>query len=527
MARTLIGLKIRDRRKVLGITQAGLAAKLGISASYLNLIEGNRRNIAGGLLKRVADELQWPIDEFDGAAERRLVDDLGEIAVEPVVGALGLQLSSAPDLASQHPAWAHALVTLHRAWLERSRTVQALSDRLNQDPFLGDAVRGILTRLASIRSASEILESVADLDARRRQRFVSIIAGDSRRLSGLAQELAVFFDQAHTASRPITPVEEVDDFLVAHDNHFPALEAAADALRSATALDADPGERALVEYLRQVHAVRVVTRATRDVDLAGVRNLALFDRPSMTLQLLDVAAPATRRFQIARLACELACVDAVAAAIEPATSLGSPAARQRAERALSSYLAGALLLPYGAFLEAAVAARCDIDVLCRRFGASFEQVCHRFVTLRRPGAEGIRMGFMRVDPAGRVTKRFPLPRLPLQRYGSACPLWAVYEAFRSPGTTVRQLAEFPGGERFLLLARTVEQERSDFRLPRRFRSVMLACDALHADRMVYGDGLDLRSTAPATPVGPSCRVCPRRDCLYREEAPIIGAAVEA
>lgn len=305
--------------------------RLGISASYLNLIEGNRRNIAGGLLKRVADELQWPLDELDGAAERRLVDDFGEIAAEPVVAALGLQPSGAADLAAQHPAWAHALVTLHRAWLERSRTAQALSDRLNQDPFLGDAVHGILTRLASIRSASEILESVADLDARRRQRFVSIIAGDSRRLSDLAHALAVFFEQAHAASRPITPVEEVDDFLAAHDNHFPALEAAADALRMEIGLDADAvaDERALVDHLQRVQAVRVVTRAASDVALARVRNLALFDRASMTLQLLDVAAPATRRFQLARLACELGCADAIAAAIAPAVQLGSPAARRR------------------------------------------------------------------------------------------------------------------------------------------------------------------------------------------------------
>lgn len=184
-------------------------------------------------------------------------------------------------------------------------------------------------------------------------------------------------------------------------------------------------------------------------------------------------------------------------------------------------------MPYAAFHAAAVAVRYDIDALCRRFGASFEQACHRLVTLRRPGAEGIRFGFMRVDPAGHLTKRLPLPGLPLPRYGNACPLWAVYEAFGAPGATVRQLAEFPDGERCLLVARTVEQPRPDFRLPRHVKSVMLACDALHADRMVYGDGLDLRSTAPATAVGPSCRVCPRRDCLYREEDPIIDAGLQA
>src|SRR5690606_32297479 len=54
MPRTLVGPKIRDRRKALGLTQAGLAHSIGISASYLNLIESSRRPIAGALLKRVA-----------------------------------------------------------------------------------------------------------------------------------------------------------------------------------------------------------------------------------------------------------------------------------------------------------------------------------------------------------------------------------------------------------------------------------------------------------------------------------------
>ena len=72
MARTLIGQRIRDHRKARGWTQAALAAHLHISPSYLNLIESDRRNIAGALLKRIADALDRPVEEFDGAAERRL-----------------------------------------------------------------------------------------------------------------------------------------------------------------------------------------------------------------------------------------------------------------------------------------------------------------------------------------------------------------------------------------------------------------------------------------------------------------------
>ncbi|NLZ42133.1 MAG: DUF2083 domain-containing protein, partial [Comamonadaceae bacterium] len=159
--------------------------------------------------------------------------------------------------------------------------------------------------------------------------------------------------------------------------------------------------------------------------------------------------------------------------------------------------------------------------LVQRFGASYEQVCCRLVSLRRHGAAAIPFGLMRVDAAGFTSKRFPLPQLALPRHGQACPMWAVYQTFQTPGTIVRQLAEFPTGERLLFVARTVEKARPGFVLPRRVLSIMLACDALHADQTVYGDGLDLASTAPAVPVGPSCRLCVRRDCLYREEDAVV------
>ena len=42
----LTGTRLRERRQALGLRQADLAAQMGISASYLNLIEHNRRRIA-------------------------------------------------------------------------------------------------------------------------------------------------------------------------------------------------------------------------------------------------------------------------------------------------------------------------------------------------------------------------------------------------------------------------------------------------------------------------------------------------
>lgn len=521
MARTLIGQRIRDHRKAKGWTQAALAARLDISPSYLNLIESDRRNIAGALLKRIADILGQPLEEFDGAAERRLVDELGKIAADAAVAPLHLPAGSAADLVARHPGWARALVALHRSGRDRQEAIAALSDRLSQDPFLGDAVHSLLTNLTAIRSASEILESIADLEPAQRKRFVSIIAGDSRRMSDVAHALAAFLAKAPAATGPVTPVEEVDDFVFDNANHFPALEAAADAL--APEIGAAPGqlEAALAGWLRRAHAVDVRVGAGNGVATHGPR----FDREAGVLELPDSSGATTRQFALALAAAELACAHDVAAQLDRTTLLGAPAARRRAERVLLSYVAGALVMPYAAFQPAAAAAHYDIDLLGRRFGASFEQVCHRLATLRRPGAEGIPFGFMRVDPAGFVTKRLALPGLALPRYGNACPLWAVYGAFRSPGAIVRQLVEFPAGERYLMVARAVEKDPQGFGVPPRLLSVMLVCDTLYADRTVYAGGLDLGASAPATAVGQSCRVCSRRECGWRQEDPIIDAGM--
>lgn len=524
MPRSLIGPKIRERRKAMGVTQVDLAAALGISASYLNLIEANRRSIGGSLLKRIANQLSLVVDDLDGAAERRLVDDLTELTGEPYLAGLRLEPASAAELAARQPGWSRALVSLHRSWLDRGQAVGALSDRLNQDPFLGDAVHSLLSNVAAIRSSSEILEGVEELEPAQRRRFVSIVRSESERLASVAQSLAAYFDKAHIATRSVTPSEEVDDFIVDHDNHFASIERAASDVRTACRMEGDCDDAALADYLLRAHSVQVRRHEVAEFDPVDLRRGAVFDADSRTLRIPDTSPPATRRFQLARLAAELFDQgSAVTEQLAGAALLTTDAARRRARGMLSSYLAGAVVMPYDSFHEAAVRSRYDIDHLVRRFGASFEQVCHRLVTLRRPGAQGIPFGLMRTDPSGYVTKRFPLPHLPLPRHGNACPLWAVHASYQTPGAIIRQLAELPGGDRFLFLARAVEKPRPAFSMPRRLLSIMLACDSLYADRTIYADGLDLSSLAPATPVGTNCRVCVRRECLYREEDAIIDA----
>ncbi|WP_299440757.1 XRE family transcriptional regulator [uncultured Rhodospira sp.] len=516
------GLKIREKRKTLGLTQAEVARSVGISTSYFNLIERGKRSIGGALLLRIARALDLDPAALDDDAERRLVTELTETAADPLLSGLDLDAAAVPALVGRHPAWARALALLHRECRDRGEVISAMSDRLSQDPFLSDVVHRMLTTIAGIRSTAEILDSVDDLEATQSRRFRANLAAESTRLSEAAQALADFFDRSEAPKQAITPGEEVDDFIIAHGNHFPALEEGTARLRARLGANAAGGPVALAAVLASRkdvaegnHRPLSAPRRAR----AGYRNGGHGEDPLWDGD--ETASEAGRRFAMARHAVLHDLKDTIDDLVAKAPQLISEEARQRVVSVLASYGAAALLFPYDPFLEDAERLRYDIGLMRRRYQASFEQICQRLVSLRRPGAEGVPFAMLRVDPAGNLSKRFPLPRLPMPRHGAACPLWAVYRAFQTPGPVVRQLVELPAGDRFLFVARVVRKGVDSFAVPARQLSVAIVCHAQYADRLVYGDGLDLSGRARAEPVGVSCRVCPRVDCQHRAEDPIV------
>ncbi len=507
MASLPIGHRIRARRRDLGITQTALAGTLGISVSYVNLIEHDKRSIGGALLNRVAEALDLEPGALDGVQERRILDELAEIAAGSAGEAARPRPESARDLLARHEPWARALLSLHRAGIRDQGTIAALSNRLNQDPVLDASVNDMLASATAIRSVADILADAPDMDGVQRARFDAILQEEATRLSDVAQTLARAFEGGQTDVSGLTAPEEVDDFLYRRSNHFPALEAFAERL----ALDTDIA--ALAERLEARHGIAL--RRTADADAPRAP-----DPRTRTLFLPESATPATLRFEMARRIVALEGTDAVAAEIGNAPELASPAGRERATRALTAYGAAAIALPYAPFHEAAEALRYDIDALAVRFGASAEQLCHRFTTLRRTGAEGVPFAMLRANAAGYLTKRFPLPRLPMPRHGGACPLWVVYAAMQTPDLRMARIAEFPNGERFFMLARATRPPASAYGQTRPAHALMLACEIVHADRLVYSDGLDLSATGRADPVGPTCLLCPRAACTHRQEASI-------
>ena len=512
--RAPIGFRISNRRKSLKISQAALARLVGISPSYLNLIENNKRDIGGALLNRVATQLDIDIDELAGRAEQKLLQDLEEAFADPMVESLPFRPDERRELVAQYPASAAALARLHRAYSGAVANADAYADRLRSDPLLSQLLHQILSGITAVRSSAEILEDVGDLDEAERRQFLTAIGREARTLSDVARNLIGQFETTSQIRRSVSPAREIDDLLIERENHFPDLEDVAVTLRQEIETVGQFGSVTLSELLASRFGVEVHIGGPPDeADYPGQYR---FDAVSRRMWFHGATTLATQQFQLARLYGELAAPQAIADTLETAV-LSTPTARRLASRAVGSYLAGAIVFPYERILADAEAAAYDIDHLRQVYHASFEQVAHRLVTLRRPGQQGIAFGFLRSDPAGRLTKHFPLPGLLLPNSGHACPLWAIYGAFRTPDVPLRQVVRFSDGSRYLFLARTVQRRTASFREQVVASSVMLACDVLHADRTVYGAGLDLSDLDADVPVGPSCRLCPRRDCASRQE----------
>ncbi|MCF2135472.1 DUF2083 domain-containing protein, partial [Mycetohabitans sp. B3] len=121
----------------------------------------------------------------------------------------------------------------------------------------------------------------------------------------------------------------------------------------------------------------------------------------------------------------------------------SDEARGVARIGLANYFAGALLLPYRPFLDAAASTRYDIDQLARRFEVGFETICHRLSTLQRPNARGVPFIFVRTDSAGNISKRQSATAFHFSRVGGNCPLWVIHQAFARPGQFLTQVAQMP------------------------------------------------------------------------------------
>ncbi len=197
-----MGAKVRTLRRREKLTQAQLAERLGISASYLNLIEHNRRALTAPLLIKLAQLFEVDLASFSASEDQQLVSELMEVFADPLFDEHDLTGQDVKELVTQLPAAGRAVLALYAAFLDaRSRTV-ALATHLSDADAVEDASLSL-------------------------------------------------------------PSEEVSALLQRHGNHFPSLELVAEAVRAAARLTDDDVSGGLTRYLEAAFGVQVRVRTVQ------------------------------------------------------------------------------------------------------------------------------------------------------------------------------------------------------------------------------------------------------------------------
>jgi XRE family transcriptional regulator, fatty acid utilization regulator len=329
------------------------------------------------------------------------------------------------------------------------------------------------------------------------------------------EQLRSLDDAFDSGSATPLPWEEVRDWFNAEGNYIDAVDRAAEHVAHQLGIPEDDQESAIQECLKNRYGVTLEISPN-----IGANGPLRSFNPETRKLTIDSAQPSeSKLFQLAHQLMKLELADTIASTIDDA-HLRTPETLQLLTVGLANYAAGALLMPYDRFREAARVLRHDIDELSHLFGVSFEQTCHRLSTLQRSGTTGIPFFFCRVDMAGNITKRHSATRLQFARTGGACPLWIMHEAVAIPDKILTQLAETPDGARYAVMAKGLVKPSGSYSKPNRRYAVALGCDIDNIETFVYADRLAADRKGGATPIGTSCRVCSRENCEQRAFPPV-------
>lgn len=237
------GKKIRAMRMDEGLTQAALAEKLGISASYLNLVEHDRRPLTANLLIKLAHYFDLNIRDLAAGKDTRLEADLREVFGDPLFAGRGPEGADLRAFVAGSPDIARSVLDLYQSYVAAHQSAEALSE-------------SVLDR-----------QDVAPVD--------------------LARQSS----------------EQVSDLIQRYENHFPELEEEAERVWTDARLDGGDLFAGLPVYLRKKYGVQVVLKKVDEMKSV----MRKYDPDTKELAISEVLRRGSRNFQIAHQVGLIAC----------------------------------------------------------------------------------------------------------------------------------------------------------------------------------------------------------------------------
>jgi transcriptional regulator with XRE-family HTH domain len=109
------GARLRRLRLQLALTQTRMADDLGVSVSYLNLIERNQRPLSAAFLLKLANVYNLDLRQLTGDDADAVTSELAAVFADPLLGGLEVSRAELGEVAASAPGVAQALLRLYAA----------------------------------------------------------------------------------------------------------------------------------------------------------------------------------------------------------------------------------------------------------------------------------------------------------------------------------------------------------------------------------------------------------------------------
>lgn len=229
-----LGAKVRRLRREKRLSQAQLADQLGISSSYLNLIEHNHRNVTVDLLLKLADLFDLNISDMAEDDEGQLLADLMEAFDDALFEETDLTNTDVRELVRAAPSAARAMLKLYDAFRNSQTDIRSLATQVSEE-------------------AEILLEYESRL-----------------------------------------PADQISDFIQESGNYFADIEQEAERIRAEAGLDRGDLMIGMTAYLEQAFGVRVAVLPP----MPGMGSLRRYDPNTRRLEISEMLPRSSRMFQI-------------------------------------------------------------------------------------------------------------------------------------------------------------------------------------------------------------------------------------
>ncbi len=484
MAETKIfaGPRVRRIRTGLGKTQTAMAGELGISPSYLNLIERNQRPLTAQLVLKLVSTYRIDVEDLQPSNDVGSVSALKEVFSDPLLEGELPGDTELLELSDGAPNASAGVVKLYRAYREQLERLTELSRLMQQSgatiepqarrlPF--DEVRGVFENVPWCFPALE--------------RAAGRISDALREHTGRMAALYSLLRADHGIAVQVLPVDTMPVWRKRYDRHSQRLF--------------------LSERLQRPERAELLAQ-----ELVLLRESSVLDEE---IELLNISGDEARR--LARQ--ELARYTALAV-LMPYDKFYKTAQKVHHDMSVLE-----------ARFETSFA-----QVAQRLVSLQDRSGGHQ---------AGLPFFMMEIDQAGAPIRRLGAKGFPQSRFGGHCPKLSVHHAFAAPGELLCERVMLPSGDVFLTIARTIDGPMAAPPERRRRTAVLLGIADDYATTLLGGgqkpqgkepivfsaDSLLARNIAaaralpdprdvPPLSAGPSCRLCEREDCVARSSPPI-------